>query len=80
MGCSPWRHRAGYDLVTSTFTRNSPVLFLFMAELSYSSHPPLSLSPHVFSARLLFYSCPANRFICTIFLDFIYVIFLIIAV
>ena len=78
--CSPWGDRAGYDLVTSTFTRNSPVFFLFMAELSYSSHPPLSLRPHVFSERLLFYSCPENRLFCSIFLDFIYVIFLIIAV
>ena len=42
------------------------------------AHPTLSftLCPQVSSPCLYLYSCPANRFICTIFLDSIYTIFI----
>ena len=37
--------------------------------LSLPVHPVSSLCPHIRSLHLHLYSCPANRFICTIFLD-----------
>ena len=45
------------------------VVYICQSQSPSSSHPPLPPrpSPHIRSLRL--YSCPANRFICTIFLD-----------
>ena len=44
---------------------------VFMSDLLNSSYPPLpALYTHVHSLSLRFYSCPTNRFICTIFSRF----------
>ena len=43
---------------------------MFLSQRSHSLPPLLSL--YVSSLRLRLYSCPANRFIKTIFLDSIY--------
>ena len=67
-GCSLEGHKesdATEQLISRAHTHS-----VYISVLLNSSHPlfPL-LGPQVRSLRLCFYSCPANRFISTIFLD-----------
>ena len=49
------------------------VVYICQSSTHSSSRPLLPLlCPHDLSLRLCLCSCPANRFICTIFPDFIY--------
>ena len=52
------------------FTHGSVFMSNLISQFIPLSPPPLC--PHVRSLCLPFYSCPANRFICTIFLDSTY--------
>ena len=48
------------------------VVYICQSPPPHSSRPPIPLCPHVHSLSLCLYSCPANRLICTIFLDSIH--------
>ena len=64
-----WAPCAIEQLPTSYFTHGG--VYIYHCSSPNLSHPPLlPLCPHVHSLCLCLYSCPANRFICTIFSRF----------
>ena len=69
------KHRADLPVLCSSFPLAILHLLVYICQCYFvaSSQPPLPLlCPQVRSLRLHLYSCPATRFISTIFLDSVY--------
>ena len=66
VGCRLWG-RTELDTAEVTQQQHCIYMSVLISNLPYSLLPPLC--PHIHSLRLHPYSCPANGFISTIFLD-----------
>ena len=74
LDCHRTPGRAPYVIQQLTISYINIVMYMFQCYSLISSHPILlPLYPRVCCLCLSLYSCPANRFISTIFLDSIYI-------
>ena len=70
VGCCPWG-RTESDVTEATQQQQQQCIYVNPSPPVPPTHLPLPC-PHVCSLHLCLYSCPASRFVCTIFLDSTY--------